>query len=659
MHMRRLIILVTLLGVLLSVGTGVFSQMSTTSTPASDSATTNVDTLAQPVSEAVAQTASPTLVLRAPAGAQPLTGTVNVELAVTGAAQLEAFEVDIQYNPALVQLTGMTLGSFLGQPASCASATARCAVALGPRAATNGKSIGAYSYGAGPAATGDGTLAVLHFQPVGVAGSAVLHLVNAGISASTANLAAPATQDATLIFAAPTPTATNTPTATSTPTATPTALPGGLLTQDLTTGLTAATLASSLLGDGVSISNVTYTGTQTSGGRFSGGTGIIGFEQGVVLSSGRIASVKGPNLQDGLTTNNGSAGDTQLTALAGQQTFDATVLEFDFVPNGDKVFFQYVFGSDEYNEYVGSINDIFAFFVNGTNCATVNGSTVVAINTINKGSNPSLYRNNDLTDGPALINTEMDGLTVVLDCAASVRPNEINHIKLAVADAADSILDSAVFLRAGSFSTTPPEICGNGIDDDGDGLIDEGCVGPTATSTPTQVPPTATPLPPTATPTPQPVTCELYPFALHTTSLKGIQPGDTVGNIWNGTQPGNFGWLTWAGNTSDSTLATSLTVPGNSATYTNPFEPNDKLISVGDYVRGRPGVNNSSEVRAALDKLKDRDIVVPAWSTTRENGNNTLYGVSTFARLRILDYSLVGQDRFITARFLGYTACGK
>jgi len=102
-------------------------------------------------------------------------------------------------------------------------------------------------------------------------------------------------------------------------------------------------------------------------------------------------------------------------------------------------------------------NDVFAFFVNGTNCATVGGDPV-SINTINNGNpfgsggtHPELYRNNDLQDGSAPIDTEMDGLTTVLACQAPVNANQTNHIKLAIADASDEILDAVVFLEGGSF----------------------------------------------------------------------------------------------------------------------------------------------------------------------------------------------------------------
>jgi uncharacterized repeat protein (TIGR01451 family) len=151
--------------------------------------------------------------------------------------------------------------------------------------------------------------------------------------------------------------------------------------------------------------------------------------------------------------------------------------------------------------------------------------------------------------------------------------------------------------------------------------------------------------------------CELYPIALHTSTLAGVEPGATLPDIFNGSQPGNFGWLTWTGASSVPSLVDSLTPPGNSGAYTNPNDSSDHVISVGNQVQGRPGVENASGVRDALDTLKTRDIVVPVWDTATGSGSNTLYRVVGFARIRILDYHLPSQNR-ITARFLGLARCG-
>jgi hypothetical protein len=145
-----------------------------------------------------------------------------------------------------------------------------------------------------------------------------------------------------------------------------------LSTEDLAGALSPEDLAQTLAGDGVTVSDVTYTGDPTAAGTFAGGGGIAGFDDGLVLSSGRVASVVGPNDTRAKSATHGTPGDWELTALAGFKTLDAASLAFDFVPDADRVFIRYVFGSEEYNEYVNSqYNDVFAFFVNGENCAVV------------------------------------------------------------------------------------------------------------------------------------------------------------------------------------------------------------------------------------------------------------------------------------------------
>jgi len=238
----------------------------------------------------------------------------------------------------------------------------------------------------------------------------------------------------------------------------------GLVTADLDSGLTPTDLANMLMGGGVTISNVNYSGANIAAGTFSGGTGIIGFESGIILSTGNVSSVVGPNVADATTTANYMPGDADLDALIpGYETYDATVLEFDFVPTSNVVTFEYVFGSEEYNEFVHSMfNDVFGFYVNGVNCALIPGTwvvTPVSINNVNGGwypygtnaNNSAFYRNNDLDDGGGSINTELDGLTVVLSVTTTVYAGETNHIKLAIADAGDYILDSDVFIKAESF----------------------------------------------------------------------------------------------------------------------------------------------------------------------------------------------------------------
>lgn len=156
----------------------------------------------------------------------------------------------------------------------------------------------------------------------------------------------------------------------------------------------------------------------------------------------------------------------------------------------------------------------------------------------------------------------------------------------------------------------------------------------------------ATPTPsPTLTPTPTPVArCNIYPIALNESVVLGKNNGDLVCDIWNGSGKGNFGWLTWTGQPSEPVLQTSLIVPGNSNTYTNPEDPTDNNLSIGDVVQGRGGVTNSSGIRDALELLKNEDIIVPVWEATNcGGGNNSLYTVKNFAKVRIADYDLSGN----------------
>ncbi len=150
---------------------------------------------------------------------------------------------------------------------------------------------------------------------------------------------------------------------------------------------------------------------------------------------------------------------------------------------------------------------------------------------------------------------------------------------------------------------------------------------------------------------------ELYTIALSAQTLSGATTNTVIADIYNGAQPGNFGWLTWTGSPSVPALVASLTPPGNSRSYINPDSPDDHTVSVGDWISGKPGVSNSKNVRNALDILTSQDIVVPVWDQARGQGANAAYRVSGFARVRLLSYRLPGQNR-ITARFLGFVFCG-
>ena len=255
--------------------------------------------------------------------------------------------------------------------------------------------------------------------------------------------------------------------------------------ETIDTTMTAQVLAQSLVGPGVTIANVQFTGAADARGTFAfTDPNVVGTAQGVLLSSGNAHDVVGPNTQDSFSTDWTNPGDADLDTLSGFTTFDAAVLEFDFTPTANQVSFQYAFASDEYPEFVNTqYNDVFAFFINGQNCAQVrqvagdpNAPFVpVAVNNINDSNpvqapppppmRPDLYRANDFNpSGPSLIDLELDGITRQLTCQSAVNPGVTNHMKLAIADASDGVYDSAVFIAAGSLVSNENPTADLGLD---------------------------------------------------------------------------------------------------------------------------------------------------------------------------------------------------
>jgi len=208
----------------------------------------------------------------------------------------------------------------------------------------------------------------------------------------------------------------------------------------------AAQLAAALAGPGVTVSNARYTGNQEAAGTFSGGQVDLGVDAGVLLSTGRAQDVQGPNQSDAWSTDFALPGDGDLDLLvAPGKTQDAAILEFDVTPVAATLGIRFVFASEEYPEFVGSqFNDVVAIYVNGVNCANIDGRPV-SVNTINADVNPALFIDND----SGTRDTEMDGLTIPLDCIASVQPGVANHVKVAIADTDDGLYDAAVFLAGG------------------------------------------------------------------------------------------------------------------------------------------------------------------------------------------------------------------
>lgn len=213
-------------------------------------------------------------------------------------------------------------------------------------------------------------------------------------------------------------------------------------------------LANLLEGIGVTVSNVTVNCAPQAMAQFYGASELQ-IAQGLLLTSGSADVAAGPSSAFASGTN-GTPGDADLEAGIGMGvTYDACGLEFDCVPVGDTLLFNFSFGSEEYPEFVGSnFNDAFAIYISGpgflapTNVAAIPGGTIVSINNVNAAMNAGFFHDNENPPGNYVA---YDGFTTNLTAFAVVQPGETYHFKVVVADVSDPILDSGVFLEAFSF----------------------------------------------------------------------------------------------------------------------------------------------------------------------------------------------------------------
>lgn len=272
-----------------------------------------------------------------------------------------------------------------------------------------------------------------------------------------------------------------------------------------------------LIGDGINVSNITFTGSEEQIGYMSGAGGVFSVDAGVVLSTDNALNLTDPVCGENLCTGClGGGVDQDLLNVANSvppligQSFtvssvnDLCILEFDFEAAGDSISFNYVFGSDEYLEWVNSTyNDIFAFFLSGPgitgpyaspagfpdgaiNIAQVPDSDPllpITISSVNDVTNPMYYIDNFNNEGICI-----DGYTQTFTAEAQVQCGEIYHIKLAIADGSDSALESFVILEDGSFSSNAIDLIADASIEGaevflGDTTVVEGCNDATFTVT--------------------------------------------------------------------------------------------------------------------------------------------------------------------------------
>ncbi|MEN9347528.1 MAG: hypothetical protein RLZZ77_1039 [Bacteroidota bacterium] len=252
-----------------------------------------------------------------------------------------------------------------------------------------------------------------------------------------------------------------------------------------------------LLGPNITATNITFNGQPANGVETTIGSldcidCNLGIQSGFIMSTGSAASLVGPNNVLGSDNFNPTAtsSDPDLNVLAdaggaNSSALDWSIIEFDFVPLGDTLRFNYIWASEEYPDFTapGTVyNDFFGFFlsgpgINGTfannaiNIALIPGTDIpVGIGTLNNGTsnagpcNYCEFYNQDYTGaGGAPIDTDecytnpyyanADGYTDVLTAIGIVQCGLTYHIKLAVADGYDASYNSYVILERESFTS--------------------------------------------------------------------------------------------------------------------------------------------------------------------------------------------------------------
>lgn len=223
------------------------------------------------------------------------------------------------------------------------------------------------------------------------------------------------------------------------------------------------TLRNQLLGKntaGLSNFSISVTGNSAAFGTFSNDP--FGLQSGIVLSTGRVTNIPGRNTKD-----NDKINGTDLSNDFGREgeAGDLTELNLSFFADStaEKLFFEYVFASEEFPEFGGSeFNDDFELLLNGNNLARLSDGKTVTINNLvpdpeNRSTDHSDYINNPVTTGIAANLIKMDGFTKVLGFEGMLKQNQTNVLSIRVKDVGDGKLDSAVFIKGGSLGTAPVE----------------------------------------------------------------------------------------------------------------------------------------------------------------------------------------------------------
>ncbi len=192
----------------------------------------------------------------------------------------------------------------------------------------------------------------------------------------------------------------------------------------------------------------------------------LGMGKGLVLSSGTVENIANPaSFQEDGFYGGENQTDPDLEYLSslfnGATTQDACVVSLDVLAAAEELTFEYVFGSEEYIDYItGEFNDIFALLVSGPgitgdpnmndqeNVSTLPDGTFIQINSVNHLNNWQYFRDNSNSQTIKYGGLTSDTLGVKKSLTARVEttPCETYKLKFAIADRGDNSFDSGVFI---------------------------------------------------------------------------------------------------------------------------------------------------------------------------------------------------------------------
>jgi hypothetical protein len=227
-----------------------------------------------------------------------------------------------------------------------------------------------------------------------------------------------------------------------------------------------------LVGQGVRVSNVRVDCPSSKGrpyGYFTDNTGTLGMDDGLVITTGSAQNAVGPNnsaLKGQDNSNDTQDPDLRDIIVGNETQFDACIIEFDVEVFADTLTFDFVFGSEEYLEFIKEYHDVFGFFISGPgivgkkNLAVLpNTQTTISVSNVNNSTNSQYYIDNGMGSTPFdNLFLQYDGYTKRLESKVAVIPCEQYRLKLAICDIKDGMYDAGIFIAGKSLKTKAPKL---------------------------------------------------------------------------------------------------------------------------------------------------------------------------------------------------------